>query len=344
MDETNEAINEPEHDQPASREMTELRSAVLRECAPKPDMEAEWERIARVIENDCETDRKLQPKRTHRRILWTVTAAAAAVVLAFLLTHRWNSPDGVRVFTADKATQEVMLAAGDSRPQPLRAADMTFREPLTTSPARLLTLSTPRGKDFQVTLPDGSKVWLNADSKLTFPERFDHGKRIVRLQGEAYFEVAKDGGRRFEVETDYFTTIVHGTTFNLRAYSARNASVVLIEGSVSVSRNGRQCTLKPGEMASLKSDRSFAVKEVDTYSYQQWHQGFFYFDNQTLFEIMQDLGRWYNVSIVFEDTRKMGIRLHFVANRRNSLAEAIRNMNDMGVVHIEQENDAIVIR
>lgn len=344
MNETNEAISEPEHYQPASREMTELRSAVLRECAPKPDMEAEWERIARIIEDDSETDRKPQPKRTRRRILWAVTGAAAAVVLAFVLTHRRDSPDGVRVFTADKATQEVTLAAGDSRPQPLRTADMTFREPRTASPARLLTLSTPRGKDCQVTLPDGSKVWLNADSKLTFPERFDRSKRVVRLQGEAYFEVAKERGRRFEVETDYFTTIVHGTTFNLRAYSARNASVVLIEGSVSVSGNGRQCMLRPGEMASLKGDRSFAVKEVDTYSCQQWHQGFFYFDNQTLFEIMQDLGRWYNVSIVFEDTRKMDVRLHFVANRRNSLEEAVRNMNDLGVAHIEQEDDALIIR
>ena len=97
-------------------------------------------------------------------------------------------------------------------------------------------------------------------------------------------------------------------------------------------------------MACWKSNKSFTVTEVDTYSYIQRRNGFFYFDNQSLFEIMQELGRWYNVNIMFDDPQKMNVRLHFVANRKNKLQEAIKNLNELGVIHIEQEHGTVIIR
>ena len=186
---------------------------------------------------------------------------------------------------------------------------------------------------------------MNADSRLEFPKQFTGSQRRVKLKGEAYFQVAKNASKPFIVETDFFNTTVLGTTFNLKAYSAKDANIVLVEGSVRVNAKGHEITLKPGQQAILNSQSSILnIKEVDTYPYTQWREGFFYFENQTLFEIMQELGRWYNVNIAFDDPQKMDLRPHFVCKRSQSLGEAIKNMNELGVVEIEYTGDAVIIK
>jgi len=100
--------------------------------------------------------------------------------------------------------------------------------------------------------------------------------------------------------------------------------------------------LSPGEQAALTGSR-LEVKAVDTYPITQWKEGFFYFDNQSLFFIMQELARWYGVNVAFDDTSKMQVRLHFVVERSKSLREAIANLNALGVVHAEVEGNMVVI-
>jgi ferric-dicitrate binding protein FerR (iron transport regulator) len=185
---------------------------------------------------------------------------------------------------------------------------------------------------------------MNAESKLEFPETFNGNTREVALHGEAYFEVAKDAKHPFIVKTDYFNTKVLGTSFNIRAYSERDANVVLVEGSVKVGMSGKETehTLKPGQQFSILNSQ-FSIKDVDTYPYTQWRDGFFYFDDTAMIEIMQELGRWYNVNIIFEEAKYMNTHLHFVAERRLSLSDIIRNINDLGIVNVEIQKDALIV-
>ena len=330
-------------------EETDIRYALNREYAPKPDKKAAWEQLSKELGIDQHAEAPKPERRSYARVIALVMGIAAAIVVLLVLALRHPQAETVSdyMFTASKATQEVTLITADGQKLPVSAVPSAMPAQQVGADVRLLTLSTPRGKDHQVLLSDGTSVWLNADSRLEFPEAFAGKERRVRLQGEAYFEVAKDASRPFIVETDYFTTTVHGTTFNLSAYAGQTAKVVLIEGSVSVMGNGQseRLMITPGTLATFDSQQAvFHLTEVDTYPYTQWREGFFYFDDATLYEVMQALGRWYNVNIAFDDPAKMNVRLHFVAKRGNDVAEAVRNLDALDVVDADFEGGVITIK
>ncbi len=338
------------------REMQDIESALHREYVQKPDVQAEWEKVREEILTEPADNEETEEQKPARRIhLWSFlsgVAAAAAIFILFTLFNNTKDDNSTYIFSANQNTNEVLLSDGSNQMEVVSDKQLDYNKSEYSASnnnrvadEKLLSVTTPRGKDYHLTLSDGTQVWLNADSKLEFPKHFNGSQRKVKLQGEAYFEVAKNAGKPFIVETEYFNTTVLGTTFNLKAYSAKDANIVLIEGSVRVNAKGHEITLKPGQQAILNSQSStLNIKEVDTYPYTQWREGFFYFEHQTLFEIMQELGRWYNVNIAFDDPQKMNVRLHFVAKRSQSLAEAIKNMNDLNVVNIELTSDAVIIK
>ena len=153
------------------------------------------------------------------------------------------------------------------------------------------TLQTPRGKDFKIVLSDGTEVWLNAESTLTYPSRFHGAQRIVELDGEAYFKVAKDSARPFIVRSGKLETQVLGTSFNFRNYIHSTPHVTLVEGRVLVTGHDTSVTLHPNEDAQIGDDGTIRVTQVDPRSYTAWVDGYFYFDNASLEEIMRELGR-----------------------------------------------------
>jgi transmembrane sensor len=207
------------------------------------------------------------------------------------------------------------------------------------------TISTPCGQIYTVILSDGTEIQLNADSKLIFPDVFVRNQRIVYLKGEAYFKVAHNASRPFIVKTDYFNATDLGTEFNIRAYSKADAHVTLINGKVKVGNSTSEAlTLVPGEQVSLAANGDLNKQTVDTYPYLQWQKGFFYFDNASLVEIMQELGRWYNVDVVFENKSILNNRMHFTANRDEDLNQAIRNLNALGIVYASLQENRMVIK
>jgi ferric-dicitrate binding protein FerR (iron transport regulator) len=337
------------------REMQDIESALHREYVQKPDVQAEWEKVREEILTEPADNEETEEQKPARRIhLWSFlsgVAAAAAIFILFTLFNNTKDDNSTYIFSANQNTNEVLLSDGSNQMEVVSDKQLDYNKSESSASKhnrvadeKLLSVTTPRGKDYHLTLSDGTQVWLNADSKLEFPKHFNGNQRRVKLQGEAYFEVAKNVGKPFMVETDFFNTTVLGTTFNIKAYTQKDANIVLIEGSVKVAAKGKQSvTLTPGQQLSVLNSQ-FSVKEVDTYPYTQWREGFFYFENQTLFEIMQELGRWYNVNIAFDDPLKMNVRLHFVAKRSQSLAEAIKNMNDLNVVNIELTSDAVIIK
>lgn len=163
------------------------------------------------------------------------------------------------------------------------------------------TLSTPTGGQYNIVLADGTKVYLNTVSSIKYPTQFNGDQRIVELEGEAYFEVAKNKNKPFIVKSGSQSIEVLGTHFNVHAYT--NESVVkttLLEGSVAVSYKNQKSILKPGQQSSISDNFSkIKIKEVDTEAAVAWKNGRFKFDNADLKTVMKQLERWYGIKVEY---------------------------------------------
>jgi len=165
-------------------------------------------------------------------------------------------------------------------------------------------VSTPKGRHFKVVLPDGTQVWLNAASSITYPTAFMGAERKVVITGEVYFEVAKNALQPFIVDIDGRATVqVLGTHFNINAYSNEDAlRTTLLEGAISMQHDQSKLILAPGEQgillpqaAALSIDR-----QVNTEKVMAWKNGLFYFDGASVEQVMRQLERWYDISVAFE--------------------------------------------
>ncbi|WP_342328534.1 FecR family protein [Pedobacter sp. FW305-3-2-15-E-R2A2] len=163
------------------------------------------------------------------------------------------------------------------------------------------TIETPVGGQYQVVLPDGTKVWLNAASSLKFPSTFARlVNRKVDLRGEAYFEVAKNKQQPFIVKTAEQEVEVLGTHFNINTYKdEQGVKTTLLEGSVKIHNGVESKILKLGEQSTLTNQR-FMVKTIDVEEAIAWKKGYFYFNNENIESIMRKLSRWYNVEVQYE--------------------------------------------
>ena len=173
-------------------------------------------------------------------------------------------------------------------------------EPHKLTPSQTHTLTTPKGGTYQITLPDGTKVWLNAASTLTYPQRFASDKRIVEIEGEGYFSVARDVKRPFCVISRGQEIEVLGTEFNVSAYADDSVvKTTLVEGSVRLRTGDASEILLSGEQAVL-ANNYINKKEVDIAPYVAWKNGDFYFDNTPLIDMMKEISRWYSVEVIYE--------------------------------------------
>ncbi|AYL95583.1 FecR family protein [Mucilaginibacter celer] len=168
----------------------------------------------------------------------------------------------------------------------------------------LNVLTTPRGGQYQLVLPDGTKVWLNAASSLKYPAAFTGIERKVELTGEAYFEVSKDPSKPFYVKTAGQTVTVLGTHFNINSYTDEAATkTTLLEGSVKVTgNNGQSVKIKPGEQAVNYANDISIKQNVNTDEAIAWKNGKFMFRNTDLQTIMRQLSRWYDVDVEYRGT------------------------------------------
>ncbi|WP_455668958.1 FecR family protein [Phocaeicola sp.] len=297
----------------ACRDLLDSKEALARRYAPAPDVEGEW--------------KKFSARHTHRsgkRIVGFTAALLVAATIALFFVLRTSAPSAYTVFEATTVAQEITVQTQQG----------------------IHILNVPRGMNKKLELPDGTQVWLNAESQLEYPETFEgQERRAVRLKGEAYFEVAKDATHPFIVETDLLETQVLGTAFNVRAYSPEDAHVTLVEGSVKVSdaRHKKEILMKPGQNATLQQTGNFTINEVEAKAYNSWAEGQFYFDNTELVEIMRELGRWYNINIIFTSKEAMHYRLHFQSDRSEPLSQVLDLLNSMQKVNATLKNDKVIV-
>ena len=208
-----------------------------------------------------------------------------------------------------------------------------------------ITLEANAGIRTHFNLPDGTVVYLNSGSSLSYPMPYDSKERKVCLSGEAYFKVTKDAEHPFIVKTGNIQVRVLGTEFNVRSYSPTDVRVTLITGKVAVSDTCgvHSVEMVPGQSAQLSSDGTFAVNEVDIESFLYWKEGFFYFDDVALVDMMKEIGRWYNIDIEFRNSKIMDLRMHFFANRHQDIYHLIELLNRMERVHAYFETGKLII-
>ena len=203
-------------------------------------------------------------------------------------------------------------------------------------------VSTPAATTTLVTLSDGTKVMLNANSTLEYPASFDDAEvREVRLKGEAHFEVTKNPHRPFVVKAGEMQTQVLGTVFDVKAYRKDAPKVTLMEGKVKVSNADTEVEMRPGQTATLQADKIVVSKASSSAS--DWLEGDFDMDQVTLAEAMSDIGAWYNKTVVFQSQANMDKLIHFRFSRRASLQEIITALNEMGVAKVRIEKGKIMV-
>ncbi|MGX5690688.1 FecR family protein [Arcticibacter tournemirensis] len=209
------------------------------------------------------------------------------------------------------------------------------------------TIETPRGGQYQVRLPDGTSVWLNAASKLVYPVNFHGSKeRRIQLDGEAYFEVAKDKNRPFIVKTGKQEVTVLGTHFNINGYKDEPIiSTTLMEGSIKTSNtsSGNSRILSPGQQSTVFSgDGAIDVRNVNTENIISWKNGYFIFDNQDITSIMKVIGRWYDVNIDYQSINKEE-KFGGTFSRSSDLDDILKVLKILGNVDFKVEGRTIVV-
>ena len=209
------------------------------------------------------------------------------------------------------------------------------------------TISTPRGGQYQIELPDGSQVWLNAVSSLRFPTAFAGKERRVEVTGEAYFEVAKNAAIPFKVVIvtpagNGTEVVALGTQFNIMAYNDEAAvKTTLLEGSIKINQDIKQVLLKPGQQARLQDMSLKIIESVDTEEVVAWKNGYFQFSSASLQQVMRQIARWYDVDINYDGKvpeRRFGGKI----SRDNNASEVLKVL-ELSKVKFRIEDKKIIV-
>lgn len=308
-------------------------------------------------------------KRLRRQHYWSLArrampyAAAVLVVLGvgIYALSRWNVPAEPQVLA-----EETALLPGSSKARLLTEGGEVFDletegvlqvdgKRLENDGERLVygqgqeetgvrrhTLQVPRGGEYHLVLADGTQVWLNAETELTYPTAFPGDNRRVRVKGEAYFEVAKDEGKPFIVEMEGWQVQVLGTAFNVSAYPAERQHVTLAGGCVRAIQGEEVEVLSPGEQAEITS-QGMAVREVNVENYTAWRKKRFVFRSEPFPDLVKELERWYDVRIILDEGVR-DIRLTVNLPKYEELNKLLTIIEDIARVDCKVQGREIMIK
>lgn len=337
-----------------------MRQAVVRDSVKRSISEADMEAAFSRVMGRIEAKNGKKARRVNMTPWWM--AIAAAVCLTFILSvSLWKSSTGSQPTLASSKTETATQIK--SSPVHRHVASPTTQAPTTQAsnaalPQRLLsalglepsevatesnTITTKTGKSADLVLPDGTKVWLYADSKITYPKAFGGDERTVFLEGQAEFDVTHDPDHPFVVMTNSLDARVLGTEINVSTYPDEAGHVALIRGIVVVTAHGagRSVKLNPGQGVTVENNGMLTVKEESMERYLKWKEGYLYFDNETLNEIAGILGKWYNVQIEFDNPALRQTRVHFSCDRNENLPRVIELINHFNYFQAAMKGDAL---
>ena len=207
------------------------------------------------------------------------------------------------------------------------------------------TLTTNPGNQYQLILPDGSKVWLNAASSIRFPVSFSEKERKVEVMGEAYFEVISNAQRPFLVQHGATTVTVLGTNFNINTYAdEQSVTATLLEGAISIGQDGSSRVIRPGQQARVnEGGRINVMDNVNTEEVVAWKNDLFYFRSADIRTIMRQLARWYDIRVEY-GKEDIGERFYAKLPKSAHLSEALDALALTGKVHFVLEGRTVTVR
>ena len=245
----------------------------------------------------------------------------------------------------DSAQNGTLSQQGNARVLKLDNGQLAYNASGTAKEVLYNTISTPRGGQYQLTLADGSKVWLNAASSIRFPASFTGSKRKVELTGEAYFEVAKNPAMPFTVSVNGMNVEVLGTHFNINSYADEDViKTTLLEGAVKVIKGSVIALLSPGQQAQLTSNGQIGVnKNIDVDEVMAWKNGKFQFgDKVDIGTIMRQIARWYDVDVEYKGvfTKHFGGSI----SREVNISQVLKVLETTGDVKYKVEGRKVIVR
>ncbi len=243
----------------------------------------------------------------------------------------------------DSVGKGILATEGTVKVAKNELGEIVYSESAKTNSISYNTMSLPKGsKPIRLVLSDGSLVWLNAASSVTFPTAFIGSERKVSITGEAYFEVAHNASKPFYVSHDDITVRVLGTHFNVNTYQdERNIKVTLLEGSVNVSKGNNSARLKPGEQAVVAKDKIGLITNIDLEEVMSWKNGQFYFKGTELKSIMRQIEKYYNVEVEFKDD--INDEFYAKMERNINVSEFLKKLELTNIVHFKIEGNKITV-
>ncbi|WP_346880933.1 FecR family protein [uncultured Algibacter sp.] len=325
------------------------------------------------ITNQIKEKKKIISRK--QRVLKFSKYAAAAVVLAVIsaTSYFYYSANSMENTTINASNQFIFISPGSNKAvltlengnQVELDEEKKFQNGYSKSNGKSIVynntkikeatvynyITVPRGGQFQLQLSDGTKVWMNSDSKLKYPTQFQKGeiREVELVYGEVYFDVSesyKNEGAKFKVKTGIQDVEVLGTEFNIQAYTDDDKVLTtLVEGKVKVFNAFTSRYLTPGQQSNsnIKTD-ALSVYSVDVATQIAWRNGVFLFKRERLESIMEKLARWYQFDIVFEDEAKKQLKFSGKLKMSDNISQLLNIIEDTGGVSFQQKNNAIHIK
>lgn len=306
-------------------------------------------------------------KKTFRLPLWTRYAAMVAIIVSaglFILSQRTHTPVVAEVNMEEFDEPTLLLDNGERIPLTEKSFSreekhvvikndannqLVYESEKESEPANEKNnhLVIPKGKTYQVLLSDGTRIWLNSETELTYPTHFAGNQRKVTLVGEAYFEVAKNKEKPFIVNANGMEVRVLGTSFNVSCYTSDGTfSTTLVEGSVAIkAASNKTTTLAPSEQFTFSKEKNeTTVRIVNTELFTSWMDGKYIFKDATLDEIIRKLQRWYDFSVRYEDENLKHNRYSLEIDRNTKLDQLLEVISYTSDVKLERTNHIINIQ
>ena len=346
----------PEHQKIADRILNKETYEENSQLIKSFSSQKAWDRISPLL-----GDRKSINLFSWKKSLKYAALILLLIIPASYLTYTWITEESISDITPGKLGGELTLSDGktfdlsDNILLPENAAKVfvidskgiNYQTPINKPQVKEIqnTLRTLQGMECLITLSDGTRVHLNAETKLTYPVCFSSKERIVQIEGEAYFDVAPDKEHPFIVKTSHTSIQVTGTSFNVRAYADEEMeSTTLISGTVKISSGNEAFELVPNQHYTYnKSTNTNTVTNVNTELYTSWESGSFIFLNVPLENVMSYLSKWYGFEYSFDDETAKQVRIGAYLNRYANMNPIIDMITELNLVNIKQREGILHI-
>lgn len=358
-------VNESDHNMQLFEDLTDEEN--IKANLARMDLVLVDQRWEEVNNNLVQSEKEYQRKQ--RRVIWSMAAAIVIVVTgAFMLIQLMkNKPEQTNIANADTlqllpGSNNATLTLADGSVIDLSTAknglidsnlvshankpadgELVYEAKNNGPVSALHALSTPVGGQYKIVLADGSKVWLNASTTLKYPVAFNGKERRVEVNGEAYFEIAKNEQQPFRVVLpDSSVVTVTGTQFNVMYYgSATQKEVTLVEGRIAVAHKGQMQNLEPGTQMAVTANGIVKHTGVDIEAITGWKNGLFVFHDASIEKVMTQIERWYGAKIVYQSKTKQLLNAEIL--RSEPLSKLLKLLELNGYVHFKIENKTIYV-